>query len=273
MSEIYFKSTLDLNKKELLHIYDALPGRQYPTAHPTTDKASVVLNILDYDRDFLKQIRNYCFEETDEGILKYLVDHKEPCIQKFAQERHRINPNKIYALVSAKDLSEILASDPFDEDDEEDTLNQTVQPGNQFFLKAEGQTQTDLRPKGTAQQPKQTVTSAQNNLKSFDKSSSSSDYKVKAPKYQQSVPIKTWLRNMEIFATCSNIAEDKLITIAISHLLSGDAGANIIESLDETEMANWNLFKKKLRSIMGHSREFYKDEFHKYQRGSDSFGL
>ena len=100
-----------------------------------------------------------------------------------------------------------------------------------------------------------------------------SNYKIKAPKYQQSLPIETWLRNMEIFGRCSEVKDERLITVAIANLLSGDAGANVVESLDGDEMTDWKLFKEKLINILGHTREFYKHEFHSYQRGADSFGL
>jgi hypothetical protein len=52
-----------------------------------------------------------------------------------------------------------------------------------------------------------------------------------------------------------------------------DAGANIIKSLDDDEMVDWKLFKRNLISSLGKSDEFYKNQFHKYQRGSDSFDL
>ena len=78
---------------------------------------------------------------------------------------------------------------------------------------------------------------------------------------------------MEIFSKCLNIEDSKLITVAISNLLSGDAGTNIIESLDDNEMVDWNFFKRNLISSLGQSDEFYTNQFHKYQRGSDSFGL
>ena len=276
MSEIYYKNVADLSMTELMQLYNSLDKKHFPAHFPIADKKSVVLNIFNIEPDFFKDDPKFVFEKNQKGEVTYLKDYTDPCIQKFARPHQKVNLQKIFSLLKASSIAEILAnqsdveqSDLDDEqDDDDDDLNETVRE-NDPKVKTET---NESKPRPSAprrSKPKSTKTSS----KSKENTAVKSDYRVKAPKYYSSMPIETWLRNMEIFGKCSDIEDSKLITVAISNLLSGDAGANIIESLDDDEMADWNLFKRNLVSSLGQSDEFYKNQFHKYQRGSDSFGL
>ncbi|CBY34932.1 unnamed protein product [Oikopleura dioica] len=277
MSEIYYKNVADLSMTELLQLYNSLDKKHFPAHFPIADKKSVVLNIFNIEPDFFKDDPKFVFEKNQKGEVTYLKDYTDPCIQKFARPHQKVNLQKIFSLLKASSIAEILANqsdveqsdlDDEQDDDDDNDLNETVRE-NDPKVKTET---NDSKPRPSAQRrskPKSSTTSS----KSKENAAVKSDYRVKAPKYYSSMPIETWLRNMEIFGKCSDIEDSKLITVAISNLLSGDAGANIIESLDDDEMADWNLFKRNLVSSLGQSDEFYKNQFHKYQRGSDSFGL
>ena len=276
MSEIYFKLVADLSLTELLQLYDSLENKHLPAHYPITDKKSVILNIFKLEPDFFKNDPKFVFQKNQKGEIKYLKDHKETCEQKFARKHQKVNLNKILGLLKASSIAEVLAQqsdveqsdlDSEQEDDDDDDLNETVRQAGPDAKKDED---------GSAQQQpsSQKRKTPNSSSKPTDEDTvRKSDYRVKAPKYYSSMPIETWLRNMEIFGRCSNIEDSKLITVAISNLLSGDAGANIIESLDDDEMVDWKLFKRNLISSLGQSDEFYKNQFQKYQRGSDSFGL
>ena len=277
MSEIYFKKVADLSMAELMQLYNSLDNKQFPAHFPIVDKKSVVLNIFNIEPDFFKGDPKFVFEKSQAGDLKYLKDYKDTCNQKFARPHQKVNLDKIFSLLKASSIAEILQYqsdveqsdlESEQEDDDGDDLNVTVRE-NDRKVKAET---SEAKPRPSAlHRPK--PKSSKMPSKSTENAAIKSDYRVKAPKYYSSMPIETWLRNMEIFGKCSNIDDSKLITVAISNLLSGDAGANIIESLDDDEMTDWKLFKHNLVTSLGQSDEFYKNQFHKYQRGSDSFGL
>jgi hypothetical protein len=178
--------------------------------------------------------------------------------------------------LKASSTAEVLAQqsdvEQFDldseqEDDDGDELKETVRQAGPNVKKDED----GSKPQQSSRQKRKTPKSSS---KSTDEDTvRKSDYRVKTTKYYSSMPIETWLRNMEIFGRCSNIEDSKLITVAIFNLLSGDAGAIINESLDDDEMVDWKLLKCNFISSLGQSDEFYKNQFHKYQRGSNSFGL
>ena len=274
MSEIYFKIVDDLSLTELLQLYDSVPSKHLPAHYPITDKKSVILNIFKLEPDFFQKPQ-FVFQKDQKGDIKYLKDYTQPCTQKFARKHQKVSLDKILALLKASSIAEVLAQqsdveqsdlDSEQEDDDDNDLNETVREAGPKAKMDTGDSKPDPTRRPPRKSSKATPQSTKNAV-------TKSDYKVKAPKYYSSMPIETWLRNMEIFGRCSNIDDSKLITVAISNLLSGDAGANIIESLDDHEMGDWSLFKRNLTSSLGHSDEFYKNQFHKYQRGSDSFGL
>jgi hypothetical protein len=277
MSETYYyKLVADLSLTELLQLYDCLDNKHLPAHYPISDKKSVILNIFKLDPDFFTNDPKFVFKKNQKGEIKYLKDHTEPCEQKFARKHQKVNLDKILALLKASSIAEVLAQqsdveqsdlDSEQESDDGDDLNETVRQAGPNIKK----NKDSSKPQQSKSQKRKTPNSSPKSTD--DDTIRKSDYRVKAPKYYSSMPIETWLRNMEIFGKCSNIEDSKLITVAISNLLSGDAGANIIESLDDDEMVDWNLFKRNLISSLGQSDEFYKNQFHKYQRGSDSFGL
>ena len=87
--ENYFKKFEDLNRRELVLLYDSLPSKVYTPAHPITDKASIVINILQLKENFFSNGRKFYFKEsTDTGFLEYLNDHdpddQNQIDQKFA---------------------------------------------------------------------------------------------------------------------------------------------------------------------------------------------
>jgi hypothetical protein len=94
---------------------------------------------------------------------------------------------------------------------------------------------------------------------------------MKSPKYDSSLPISAWIRNMEIYGRASSLNDQELITTALSSLLSEKEGTHVIPSLTDFELQNWQLFKNKLVDVLCHTRDHWKFLYENYQRGSDSF--
>ena len=235
MAEMYFKIIQDLSQRELLLLYNSLEKKVYPAHFPITDKQNVVLNIIKVEPKFFEDNEKFYFERNDQGIVTYHKDFRGTCDnQKFARHDHKINLNKILTLMKAKSMEEILTT--HSDIDETDLSSEEA---------SDAEMEETMRPNVKKEQKPETKSSKSKSGSRIPRPTQKpdyprqSDYKIKAPKYQESMPIETWLRNMEIFGKCSQVSDERLITVAIANLMSGDAGANVIESLDDHEMKDW----------------------------------
>ena len=156
MSEIYFKVVADLSMAELMQLYNSLDNKQFPTHFPIVDKKSVVLNIFNIEPDFFKDDPKFVFEKSQRGDLKYLKDYSDTCIQKFARPHQKVNLQKIFSLLKASSIKEILQYqsdveqsdlESEQEDDDGDELNVTVRE-NDRKVKAET---SESKPRTSAQ--------------------------------------------------------------------------------------------------------------------------
>ncbi|CAG5101527.1 Oidioi.mRNA.OKI2018_I69.YSR.g17177.t1.cds [Oikopleura dioica] len=130
MAETYFKIVLDLNRTELVKIYDLLDGRVFPTPIPMSDKASVVANILYLDDSILGRGKKYFFKKDKDGFVGYLpefaTDHPnvaDSIEQKYAKRRHRLDLDRIKTSKAAKDINSLIANLPITDSDIEDELD------------------------------------------------------------------------------------------------------------------------------------------------------
>ncbi|CAG5091380.1 Oidioi.mRNA.OKI2018_I69.PAR.g13020.t1.cds [Oikopleura dioica] len=130
MAETYFKLVVDLNRTELVKIYDSLDGRVFPTPIPISDKASVAANILHLDDSILARGKKYFFKKDKEAFIEYLptfaTDHPnvaDSVEQKFAKRHHRLDLDRIKTSKAAKDINSLMANLPITDSDIEDELD------------------------------------------------------------------------------------------------------------------------------------------------------
>lgn len=298
MALTYFKRTADLSKRELLSIYDSFDEKEYPVHYPITDKKSVVLNILRLNPDFFENDPKFIFRINDTGAIEYLKDSTDDCEnQRFSRSHHKINLEKILSLAEARSMEEIIANESdFDTEietesdsdsdssaDSEDSANVTVKPKTprpqRQHIKKE---KPETKPKAEQKHRPGPKPSTRDTRKSSRRTGettipaqqfSSSKARVKTPKYDSSLPISAWLRNMEIYGRVTTLSDEELITCALSALLAEEQGSHIISSLTDAELQEWCSFKAKLEDVLGFSRDHWKHLYENYQRGSDSFGV
>jgi hypothetical protein len=290
-NEIYFKNVADLSRNELLKIYDSIPEKVYPCRIPVTDKKSLVLNILEFDENFVSHDKKYHFEKSSDGnFLTYLPNHNGPCDQKFAKSHHKINGEQIQAAKKAENLSALMASLSCDESDsdslpglftgssssssESDDAEKTILPKTpKQESKAKAQ---KMKKEGAENTQKPTRTKKPSRTKiptPMAPVSQVSKLRVKPPRYDATIPIPSWLKNLEIYAHCSKLNDNEIITVALTSLLNESEGSHVIQSLEAEDLNDWSRFKTRLLSMLGKTNDFYKNEFRNYSRGSDSFGM
>ena len=290
MTETYFKVFEDLNRTELICLYDSLENKVYPCKIPVTDKASIILNILSLNSDFFDPLnKKFCFED-DTQFIKFL-DNAEPddsMLQKYAKSHHKNNLEDILASSEASSVSALLASlkveesdndensenDSSDSSEDEDDANNTVvapvkrEPVRKSkTIKKENEGKARLKI-GAAKDKKVTHVSQQGRQITHGNT-----HRLKSPKYDSALPVSAWIRNMEIYGKVASLNDEELITTALSSLLSEEEGSHIIASLTDNELRKWNRFKDKLEDVLGHTRDHWKYLFENYQRGADSFGV
>ena len=288
--EIYFKNVADLSRDELLKIYDSLPEKEYPCRIPVTDKKSLVLNILEFDENFVSHDKKYVFQKSSDGnFLTYLPNHDGSCEQKFSKPHHKINGEQILAAKKAENLSALMASLSCDESDSDglpglqlsdtssesgDDANATIihkTPKQKSRQKAENikREEQESKPK-MKKSKKATFTKIPTPMPPI---SQVSKLRVKPPKYDATIPIPSWLKNLEIYAHCSKLDDNEIITVALTSLLNESEGSHVIQSLEPEDLNDWSRFKIRLITMLGKTNDFYKNEFKNYSRGSDSFGM
>jgi len=289
-NEIYFKNVADLSRDELLKIYDSLPEKEYPCRIPVTDKKSLVLNILQFDQNFVSHEKKHVFEKSSDGnFLTYHPNHDGSCEQKFAKSHHKINTEQILAASKAENLSALMASLSCDESDSDGL------PGLQMSDMS-SETDSDAEETIIPNTPKQKPEPRAPNIKREEKEnkrkprkakkatsskiptpmapvSHVSKLRVKPPRYDATIPIPSWLKNLEIYAHCSKLNDNEIITVALTSLLNESEGSHVIQSLEAEDLNDWSRFKIRLTTMLGKTNDFYKNEFKNYSRGSDSFGM
>jgi len=290
-NEIYFKYVADLSRNELLKIYDSIPEKVYPCRIPVTDKKSLVLNILEFDENFVSHDKKYHFEKSSDGnFLTYLPNHNDPCDQKFAKSHHKINGEQIQAAKKTENLSALMASLSCDESDS-DSLPGLFAGSSDSSSESDDAEKTIL-PKTPKQEPKAKAKKmkkegAENTQKPTRTKKPSrtkiptpmapvsqvSKLRVKPPRYDATIPIPSWLKNLEIYAHCSKLNDNEIITVALTSLLNESEGSHVIQSLEAEDLNDWSRFKTRLLSMLGKTNDFYKNQFRNYSRGSDSFGM
>ena len=285
---MYYKHVEDLNKGELLVIYDNLEGKTYPPKIPISDKESICHNILALDKDFFVKNRKFVFEKSADGqFVRYFPQYQEDCQnQKFAQARYKIDTEKILAsrnvenldalITSLKIENESVSGSELSNDSPADSADETViQDGQEAPKPRKQKVKTEkTEPKDVPRFQNDRKFASHIPNKQFEpKISRSSNLKVKPPRYDASIPIPAWLKNLEIYARCSNLSSSEIITVALTSLLNESEGSHIIQSLESEDMKDWGRFKDRLTCMLGKNTDFYKSEFKQYQRGSDSFGM
>ena len=293
--ENYFKKFEDLNRRELVLLYDSLPSKVYPPAHPITDKASIVINILQLKEDFFPYGKKFYFKESnDTGFLEYLHDHdpddQNQIDQKFAKVHHKMDIEMIKASKEATSMQELMTMMTFesetdneslpdldfseDENNDEDADETVIPKGEKPKFGNIKQEMAQAKTKSRQQVPRGRSTTPHHESRSkATKRVKVSNARIKSPKYDSGLEITAWLRNMEIYGRVSKLDDEQLITTALSSMLGESEGSHIISSLTDSELRSWPQFKAKLEDVLGNTRDHWKFQFENYQRGSDSFGV
>ena len=171
------------------------------------------------------------------------------------------------------DLHSLLKTIKEEETDDE-PKQQTTTGESQTFGEQPGQGATQPDSKSTRPGPETSKAGSTPVHESIrNRNSMPSSVRIKSPKYDSSLPISAWIRNMEIYGRASSLNDEELITTALSSLLSEEEGSHVISSLTDTELKKWSLFKKKLEDVLGHTRDHWKHLYENYSRGADSFGV
>ena len=103
-------------------------------------------------------------------------------------------------------------------------------------------------------------------LKSNSSRTRPKNFKVKI-EYDEARGIEEFLANIETYERSYNVVEkQEWVKDAILVLSSHKKGMMIKESLSQQEMSNWSLFKEKLISLLGRSRDHYIDQYRKFRR-------
>ena len=99
-------------------------------------------------------------------------------------------------------------------------------------------------------------------------------YKQKL-KYTADTEINRFLKQVETYASANNCyADHEKIAITLAALNQCDEGAMAHELCDMQELSEWHLLKLKLIKILGHSPEYYRQQFTSYKRKSgEKLGL
>ena len=93
-------------------------------------------------------------------------------------------------------------------------------------------------------------------------------------KYEPSHGIEAFIRSVESYANSYGVTdEERWISMAQTALLASEDGLLLQEALSPAEQNNWDLFKKKLISILGNPPDYYRDYFRSFRRGSQKLGL
>ena len=274
MEEKYFKNVLDLTATELAKIYNAEPDCEYPPPIPRFDKTGMVMNLLSLNKDLLADTdKKYFFKKTGKEV-EYLSDYSgDDCQQRFARADHKIDPEKIKKALMLSDIDSVLKRIKEEETDD-GPKQQTTTGGTQTSDKQPDPKVNRADSKSARPGPEPTQAGSTSSHESNrSRNTLSSSMRIKSPKYDSSLPISAWIRNMEIYGRASSLNDQELITTALSSLLSEEEGSHVISSLTDVELQNWQLFKNKLEDVLGHTRDHWKFLYENYQRGSDSFGV
>jgi hypothetical protein len=290
MEDTYYKTFEDLNRRELVALYDHQPAKTYPPKYPITDKSSLVINILALNEDFFPTGRKFFFKSSiDTGFIEYLHDYDtngQDVDQKFAKEHHKMDIVMIKAGLEATSMQELLTTMKFEPETDNESLpdldistdddvdpNATVINNEQKpkpNLKQErAEAKTKNRQQATRGQTKSTFAEPRSKVKRVKISNA----RLKCPKYDLDLDISAWLRNLEIYGRVSRLDDEQLIQTALSSMLGESEGSHIISSLEDSELRSWPEFKAKLEDVLGNTRDHWKFQFENYQRGSDSFGV
>ena len=258
MGEMYYKTTLDLTSKELALVYDADPNGTYPMAFPVFTKKGLIMNILAIQPTFFNDVdKKYYFRKTGSD-LKYEPDFTGEAPQKKAREDHKINVTEINEHIEMESLNQILAKIEQEDAKIKDEPNETPNQQQQNSPPKEEKRESPKNPKVNKDQQvrKQKIPGS-----------------IKPAKYDSSLPIDSFLSQMEIYQQCQNLPDTDLIGITLSQMMNDETGISIRRALKADEMTSWTAFKKKLTAILGRSKEHFRHQLRTYQRGQDTCGV
>ena len=280
MGLTYYKIFEDLSQRELLAIYDSLKDKVYPAPYPLSDKKSIVLNIIKIDNSYFDNKPKFYFDkEESTGTVKlepFTSDYKE---QKFAKSHHKINLEKIKTLLTADSMQSVIAtvsdiddssSDSSFEDEQE--LDETIKANVKTDDKKPQTSKIPIFTKSKRSTPSQEKKSKVDNKAPVQKSNRTTSA-IKPAKYDSSLPIDSFLAQMEVYQQCQNIDETDLIKITLAQMMNDETGISIRRALKPAEMTNWDDFRTKLTQILGRSKEWFRHQLRTYQRGSETCGV
>ena len=93
-------------------------------------------------------------------------------------------------------------------------------------------------------------------------------------KYEPDDEIERFLSCVESYCHANNLtSDDSKISITLTCLNQTDEGALAVNILTDTDKSSWSVFKGKLIQVLGHSRDYYKNQFKQFKRNSMRLGL
>jgi hypothetical protein len=282
--DMYFKYFEDLSFRELLSIYDSLVDRVYPAPYPLTDKKSIVLAIVKVESGYFDDKPKFFFEKDEVGAVKLLPFTTDCDEQKFAKSNHKINLTKILSVLTADSMATLIAtvsdiddSDmttdvSSDESDENTQHDETIKPKVKMEDKKPSKSKIPIftKNKRSASNPRKKSKIGEKAPVPKTKKTSGA---LKPAKYDSSLPIDSFLAQMEGYQQCSNLDETDLIKITLAQMMNDETGISIRRALKPAEMTNWEDFRTKLTQILGRSKEWFRHQLRTYQRGSETCGV
>ena len=282
---LYYKLLPDLSLEELLVYYVYLGEKKPPVR---LYKHELIRLIYNKDPNFLDHpTKKFYFKKEETPPSKvdliFVPSHKvdlddSAYKQKQLRAQFKIDHETLKKEFLATQNQDEKSDDSFD-------ISQMQSNGTQIVntkfvtetLKEEpvaGQTSenqnTENAQTGAANSLQVTLEQLQTMLKSEHKS-----FPLQQKlKYEPSHGIEAFVKSVESYANSYNVSDKRRwIDMAKTALLASEDGLLLQEALTPAEETNWDLFKKKLLSILGNPPDYYRDYFRSFKRGTQKLGL
>ena len=98
-------------------------------------------------------------------------------------------------------------------------------------------------------------------------------YKQKV-KFEEGMEINRFLKTIETYSYANGVTSDSnMIAIAVAALNNTDEGSLACGLVSDCDYSDWETFKTKISTILGHSAEHYRNKFNNFKRGQMRLGI
>ena len=91
-------------------------------------------------------------------------------------------------------------------------------------------------------------------------------------KYDSNQNISRFLNSVESYALANGVtSDDNFIAISNAILHQDSEAASAVDLLTKHDYASWSSYKRKIKTILDHSADYYREKFNSFKRGSPCF--